>query len=455
MPWQHLLWVFGVETKEEAFKRLEGFKLDGVIQKMRCPYLLVYGEGDQQAPFEHAQKMIAACGSERKTLKVFTREEGGYHHCQVDNVSIGVAYMWDWIADVLNPERLGRSLSPRPREGRDRSVHVGSGGSVAMTPALEIAANAITTVSIVLAGRNSIHTWWTGILGCLLFIAVFYFSQLYADVVLQVFFIATSVLGWRLWLRGDHGRPIAVGRASPALMAWTVCVGAAITLAYGAVLHTYTDAYAPFVDSAVLGIQRRRAGAHDAATARMLALLARRRLHRRAALCKPRPALDGSSLRVLLDGCAGLLLALAAAHARSARGRRNRRVSGSYQRGLVIGKFCPLHRGHELLIEQAQAACDELLIISWSKPEFRGCEGESRERWLARLFPAAERLVLDDARLRGSPPQPGYPCVAFPPTMLRAESIVNSSVGSARHSSTGRSTQYSPVRRMATLWQAL
>lgn len=101
VPWQHLLWVFGVETKEAAFRKLEGFKLDGVIQKMRCPYLLVYGEGDQQAPLWHAQKMIEACGSSRKEMKTFTRAEGGYHHCQVDNVSIGTAYMWDWAADVL------------------------------------------------------------------------------------------------------------------------------------------------------------------------------------------------------------------------------------------------------------------------------------------------------------------------------------------------------------------
>jgi dienelactone hydrolase len=101
VPWQHLLWVFGVATKEEAFKRLEGFKLDGVIQRMRCPYLLLHGEGDQQAPLEHAQKMIAACGSSDKELKIFTREEGGYHHCQVDNVSIGSAYMWDWVRRVL------------------------------------------------------------------------------------------------------------------------------------------------------------------------------------------------------------------------------------------------------------------------------------------------------------------------------------------------------------------
>ena len=103
VPWRHLLWVFGVETKKEALKKLEGFKLDGVIQKMQCPYLLVYGEGDQQSPIEHARKMIEAAGSDRKELKIFTREEGGYQHCQVDNVSIGTAYMWDWLEDVLKP----------------------------------------------------------------------------------------------------------------------------------------------------------------------------------------------------------------------------------------------------------------------------------------------------------------------------------------------------------------
>jgi len=103
VPWQHLLWVFGVKTKKAALKKLEGFTLDGVIQRMQCPYLLVYGEGDQQSPFEHAQRMIEAAGSEKKALKVFTREEGGYHHCQVDNVSIGTAYMWDWLEDILRP----------------------------------------------------------------------------------------------------------------------------------------------------------------------------------------------------------------------------------------------------------------------------------------------------------------------------------------------------------------
>ena len=39
-----------------------------------------------------------------RRFKVFTREEGGYHHCQIDNVSIGVAYMWDWVESVLGPK---------------------------------------------------------------------------------------------------------------------------------------------------------------------------------------------------------------------------------------------------------------------------------------------------------------------------------------------------------------
>ena len=103
VPWEHLLWIFGVGTREEALKRLEGFRLDGVVQKIRCPFLLVHGAGDAQIPLATAQKCFDAVGSPQKTFKVFSREEGGYHHCQSDNVSIGTAYMWDWLEDVLKP----------------------------------------------------------------------------------------------------------------------------------------------------------------------------------------------------------------------------------------------------------------------------------------------------------------------------------------------------------------
>jgi pimeloyl-ACP methyl ester carboxylesterase len=97
----HLLWIFDVKTRDEAMKKLEGFRLDGVVQKITCPFLLLHGEGDEQVPLEIAHKVIDNVGSKDKTLKIFTREEGGYHHCQIDNASIGVAYMWDWVEDRL------------------------------------------------------------------------------------------------------------------------------------------------------------------------------------------------------------------------------------------------------------------------------------------------------------------------------------------------------------------
>jgi len=103
VPPEHLEWVMGVSTRQAAMKKLEGFKLDGIVQKMKCPFLLVHGAGDQQIALSLAQKCFDAVGSKQKTFKVFSREEGGFHHCQVDNVTIGVHYMWDWVVDVLKP----------------------------------------------------------------------------------------------------------------------------------------------------------------------------------------------------------------------------------------------------------------------------------------------------------------------------------------------------------------
>lgn len=70
-----------------------------------------------------------------------------------------------------------------------------------------------------------------------------------------------------------------------------------------------------------------------------------------------------------------------------------------WRNGLVVGKFCPLHRGHQVLLDHAQAACEELFVISYTKPEFDGMAPERRERWLTALYPQARCWVLDDTRL--------------------------------------------------------
>ena len=125
-------------------------------------------------------------------------------------------------------------------------------GELHALTALELAANVFTALAILLAGRNNVHTWWTGIVGCTLFALLFGQSRLYADVALQVFFVVTGVLGWWRWLRGDHGSPLPITHATLANLGWSVALGIAATAAYGTMLHFYTRAYAPFLDSTVL-----------------------------------------------------------------------------------------------------------------------------------------------------------------------------------------------------------
>lgn len=78
-----------------------------------------------------------------------------------------------------------------------------------------------------------------------------------------------------------------------------------------------------------------------------------------------------------------------------------------YKLGLVVGKFAPLHHGHEWLVKQAAVQCEHLLILSYSKPEYDRCDVARRGQWLSTRLPEHECLVIDDAllvhlcRLRG------------------------------------------------------
>lgn len=101
VPGHHIMWILGVDSLDAALKKLEPFRLDGVVQKMRCPFLIVHGADDEQIPLAHAQALYDAAGAKDKTLRVFTAEEGGAQHCQRDYLTLGVATMWNWFEDKL------------------------------------------------------------------------------------------------------------------------------------------------------------------------------------------------------------------------------------------------------------------------------------------------------------------------------------------------------------------
>jgi nicotinamide mononucleotide transporter len=121
---------------------------------------------------------------------------------------------------------------------------------------LELWANVFTIACIVLAGRNSIHTWWTGLVGCVLFGIMFYNVQLYADVTLQIFFFVTGILGWIGWNANKIiykvDKPTPIINVNGKTFSIMLGIAVAVALTYGWLLHTFTNAYAPWIDSTVL-----------------------------------------------------------------------------------------------------------------------------------------------------------------------------------------------------------
>lgn len=122
-----------------------------------------------------------------------------------------------------------------------------------MTP-LEVAGNVFTLASVYAARRNSVHTWWTGMVAVSLYGVLFFGVKLYADVVLQVFFFGTCVVGWWRWQRGGAGGtelPISTLTVRQRVVAGLAVLGAAVF--FGTLFGRFTDAALPYADSYILG----------------------------------------------------------------------------------------------------------------------------------------------------------------------------------------------------------
>jgi NadR type nicotinamide-nucleotide adenylyltransferase len=65
------------------------------------------------------------------------------------------------------------------------------------------------------------------------------------------------------------------------------------------------------------------------------------------------------------------------------------------KRGLVFGKFLPLHRGHQLMIETALSQVDDLTIVVYDshRPDDERMPVELRLRWLRELYPHVEGIL--------------------------------------------------------------
>jgi nicotinamide mononucleotide transporter len=121
-----------------------------------------------------------------------------------------------------------------------------------MTP-LETVAVIFSLLSVVYAMWRRVATWPTGIIGVVAYTVVFARTRLYADMGLQVVFLAQGIYGWWNWRHAQadksDGAPIATMSNSSRLgvvVAMTVVIAAVWQL-----LARYTNAASPLWDATV------------------------------------------------------------------------------------------------------------------------------------------------------------------------------------------------------------
>jgi NadR type nicotinamide-nucleotide adenylyltransferase len=64
--------------------------------------------------------------------------------------------------------------------------------------------------------------------------------------------------------------------------------------------------------------------------------------------------------------------------------------------GLTLGKFAPLHRGHQLLIETSLAEMDHTIVLIYDCPDLPVPPLPVRAQWIRQLYPAVELLEAWD-----------------------------------------------------------
>ena len=64
--------------------------------------------------------------------------------------------------------------------------------------------------------------------------------------------------------------------------------------------------------------------------------------------------------------------------------------------GLTLGKFAPLHKGHQLVIETALAETDQVSVIIYDAVEVTPIPLNVRAQWIRRLYPSVNVIEAWD-----------------------------------------------------------
>ncbi len=103
--------------------------------------------------------------------------------------------------------------------------------------------------------RQHILTWPTGLFASLIYTVVFFRTGFYADMGLQVYYVAISIYGWYYWLKGGKHRSaesenqVPVKKVSRRFLIAALFITVFIYLLILIVLLNFTDSTVPYMDS--------------------------------------------------------------------------------------------------------------------------------------------------------------------------------------------------------------
>lgn len=100
--WAHVMWAFGATDMNDFLARAADMTLDGVMERIRVPFLVTHGAKDRQIALDYAhQSYDQLVNAPVRELKIFTEREGGVEHVGADNMAYARDYIADWLAEQL------------------------------------------------------------------------------------------------------------------------------------------------------------------------------------------------------------------------------------------------------------------------------------------------------------------------------------------------------------------
>ncbi|NTX17169.1 alpha/beta fold hydrolase [Myxococcus sp. CA056] len=90
-----VFWKHGAKTPSELFRKLEEFTNEAIVERIRCPVLIMEGEAEDVSPGQSRKLYDALRGP--KHLMNFTQADAAPLHCQAASTAIAEERMFDWL----------------------------------------------------------------------------------------------------------------------------------------------------------------------------------------------------------------------------------------------------------------------------------------------------------------------------------------------------------------------